>query len=313
MDVFERDRWFTSFTESAVDYDNIISQSEDWIWSLGERSKSKCDIAVIVPVYDRAKYQTTLMNHLRQAIAEYDGKESIQVIFIENSEVQKHKDGFGFENPDNKLFSYLWIKKDSEEYFNKSLCHNLGAILFRTASYFLFHDIDTIMPKDFFIKLMANIKETGRIAVQGFRDKRLKYCNEQLTRKFLDGQITYNDDFREYQDDLSTGAEGAPGGSIFINKHIFFKAGGFCPEFFSGYSVEDQFFWNCVELYGTIGSSNNPPIELLHLFHEPSYNKTTKDCDWSFFHTFMGAIREEQFHMTQLRSEHLMKFIPNEA
>ena len=81
-------------------------------------------------------------------------------------------------------------------------------------------------------------------------------------------------------DSLNIGTEGvsqpdlfgAPGGSIMVESDIFFEIGGYDPELFSGYSTEDAFFWSKLSTLCDIHSSDNPNIDIFHMYHTPNYN-----------------------------------------
>ena len=255
------------------------------------------DVSIIVPVYERVEFHKILVKHFKDAIS-ISGKQ-ISLTFVEHSEVPDHM------SLCDDWMNYIFIpKEDEDEPFNKCLAHNIGALYSNKAKYYLFHDIDTIMHKDFFIKLFRNIRSND--ALQSFTKQRLQYCNEEITKKLLSGQERLKNIMSDHAD-VSVGVEGAVGGSIFITSEMFFNTGGYSPEFFSEYSVEDQSFWDSISALGEIDSCNRPPIEMYHLYHE-NHHRVTKQKDWDAFNSFRALNFENRMCFIKERSEHLKQF-----
>jgi predicted glycosyltransferase involved in capsule biosynthesis len=178
-------------------------------------------------------------------------------------------------NPEHSQFckknkiNYIWIK--SEEPFNKCLAMNVAALYSSTAKYLLFHDIDCLMQKDFFINLMLNINSKNCKAIQCFHGRRVLYLDQEVTENVLSKKTCV--------DELAFGNKcisppqvfGAPGGSICIETNLFFEVGGYDPELFNSNAPEDVFFWNKVGELDEMQTCDSPNIDLFHLNHPVTY------------------------------------------
>jgi predicted glycosyltransferase involved in capsule biosynthesis len=253
------------------------------------------DVSVIVPVHFRQEFNHVLSDHWERAIE--NTSLSVSLTFVEHSEYYVHKD-----------LCYPWVNyihiPIGKSRFNKCLCHNIGALYANKASWFLFHDVDTMPPKDFFEKLAKNIYELD--AVQNFTKRRLIHCNEHLTEQ-IKRRDCYIDDLRDGSMNTITAKSGAAGGSITCSRELFLKIGGY-HETFSEYSIEDQFFLDCLMLAGEVGFCDNPPIEMFHLHHQPSFDRITKDEDFHFFNAFHAMPIQDKKHFLKIKSDHLKKY-----
>lgn len=221
----------------------------------------KFDISIIIPVRGRIDFVDVSLSHLKSAIEKTNLK--INITIVEHSTNREYYEickGYGI--------GYYWINS-LENKFNKCLCHNIGALLNKNSKYFLFHDLDCLVYDNFFLNLMENKESKKSECLQTFFNRRVLYLNEQQTRNILNNEISINDINLE---EVKEGDYGAPGGSIFVNKDLFFNVGGYDPELFYGWSPEDIFFWNKVETLEKINSVDNPKNELLHLHHEIQSN-----------------------------------------
>jgi len=221
----------------------------------------KFDISVIIPVRGRIDFVDISLSHLKSAIEKTNLK--INITIVEHSTNREY-----YEICKSYGIGYYWINS-LENKFNKCLSHNIGALLNKNSKYFLFHDLDCLVYDNFFLNLMENKESKKSECLQTFFNRRVLYLNEQQTRNILNKEININDINLE---EVKEGDYGAPGGSIFVNKELFFNVGGYDPELFYGWSPEDIFFWNKVETLEKIHSVDNPKNELLHLHHEIQSN-----------------------------------------
>jgi hypothetical protein len=230
---------------------------------LKKKQPKKNFISVIIPVMGRTNFLKPLIKTIKKGIKNTDKK--INITIVEHSAEPLFKNGCEELNID-----YFWIGKNIDEPFNKSLCHNIGAMLNRNSDNYLFHDLDCLVFDDFFINIIKEL-ESGSTALQTFRDRRLYYLPDELTEKIVKNEIDISDiDITD--ETIVLGDTGAPGGSICLNKNLFIEIGGYDPELFHGYSPEDMFFWKKMETFTNIISVNN---EILHMSHE-RLNNTNK-------------------------------------
>jgi|694.fasta_scaffold00068_37 predicted glycosyltransferase involved in capsule biosynthesis len=221
----------------------------------------KFDISIIIPVRGRIDFVDVSLSHLKSAIEKTNLK--INITIVEHSTNREY-----YEICKSYGIGYYWINS-LENKFNKCLCHNIGALLNKNSNYFLFHDLDCLVYDNFFLNLIDNKESKKSECLQTFYNRRVLYLSEQQTRNLLNNEISINDINLE---ELRVGNYGAPGGSIFVNKNLFFNVGGYDPELFYGWSPEDIFFWNKIETLEKIHSVDNPKNELLHLHHEIQSN-----------------------------------------
>lgn len=223
-----------------------------------KKPNKKYWLTIIIPVRGRVEFLTPLIVSLKKSICNYNRK--VNIIVVEESKTSQHKEICKINNVD-----YFFIESDNF-YFNKSLCNNSGALLYKNSEYFLFHDLDCLVKDDFIKNIFENIEKKGVNCIQTFNRRRVLYYNEEQTEKIINGEIQIN----EIDDsDLKVGDCCAPGGSILIKNSLFFEVGGYDPELFYGWSPEDLFFWDKIESMGSIGITDNPKNEIYHMYHKP--------------------------------------------
>lgn len=291
------------FNKEKIDYEAVYV-------SCGSYRFIECpaDISIIIPCSGRLEFTQVAICHILQAAQNV--RQKISLTFVEHSVEQERQ----LICEDNKI-NYIHIPRKENERFNKCLCHNIGALYSNPSKFLMFHDIDTLMQEDFFIRLLENINRSGEvirksdhIALQCFTEKRLLNCEKDLTAEIIAGKVSVND-LTKLSREVYGSASGALGGSILVDRELFFKAGGFAPEFFSEYSVEDAHFWGSLLLFTQVHSCDNPPIEMFHLYHPPAFNRTTKAQDWDIHYAFLDLEVEDKMELVKLRSEHLKQFI----
>lgn len=282
---------------SFIDYKKVINECKIFI-----PNEEKTDINFIVPVRGRKEFSKPLYNSFLNA--KNKTKLKISFTIIELSPVNEHEE-FCLNNNIN----YIYYKTKDGEPFNKCLGLNLGAILSNKTKAFLFHDIDCLIQSDFFNNLNENIIKKNAKAIQCFHSRRVLYLNQHLTNQAVNGNLEV--------DSLNLNTEGvtlpqnlgAPGGSIYIEKNLFLKIGGYDPEFFYGYAPEDIFFWNKVELVDIMHTSNDPEIEIFHMYHTPTFNTNPNLNSMLKFHTRFNQLPEkDKFKLIELKHNPIKEF-----
>ena len=253
-------------TKNVINYDKIISECEIYI-----SNDEKTDINFIVPVRHRFSFSKPLYDSFKNARDNVDLKISFTI--VELSAKSEHKN-FCVNNGIN----YIWYKTKEDEPFNKCLGLNLGVFLSNKSNSFLFHDIDCLIQSDFFVKLKENINKKNAKAIQTFHGRRVLYLNQKLTNLILNGALDVDTLHFGYDGVTPPFNVGAPGGSIYIEKDLFFQIGGYDPEFFYGYAPEDIFFWKKVELFEVMHISDDPKIDIFHMNHKLT-SGTNPDID----------------------------------
>ncbi len=243
------------FRSKQTDYDIVKSACE---FSLP--NTDRVDVSVIVPVMNRESFHHPLVEHLKKAMNNFPEK-TYCITFVEHSDIPKHRSLSQISNS-----NYIWIRKDVYEPFNKCLAMNVGSLWSTESEYYLFHDIDLLMDKNYFKDIFQNLKRVNPYcALQTFAHRRILVMSKALSKQVLDHQITL--------EELHPGVNpphsnpGAPGGSIFIHNDSFKNVGGYDPEFFHSYSPEDAFFFHKLQLMVGVEGCNDPIIEAYHMWH----------------------------------------------
>jgi cellulose synthase/poly-beta-1,6-N-acetylglucosamine synthase-like glycosyltransferase len=231
-----------------------------------KKTYKKNNVSIIIPVRGRVEFLPFLNESLKKSI-EKSGKK-INITVIEHSEKSTYKDICKKNN-----INYYFIESNGE-YFNKSLCNNIGALLNKNSDFFLFHDLDCLVKEDFLINIFENINIKSSKSLQTFDKRRVLYLNELQTKEILEGQKVIGD-FEN--NDFEEGLCCAPGGSILVEKDIFFSVGGYDPELFYGWSPEDLFFWDKISKFSKIDICDNPKNEIYHMFHEPQNKNMSEE------------------------------------
>ena len=272
-------------------------------------------ISVIIPVRGRERYHKPVIKYFTDA--KYHSYQDPDNLFGENYSIKFTIVEHSFQATheaiarENDRIKYVWIPAGGKP-FNKCLCHNIGAIVNSEADFYLFHDIDTIVPQDFFIKLWENWKRAryrGAGALQSFTKRRLLHCNKSLSEFILDDIATVSS-FSLANKDLSAAKHGAQGGSIFIPQEYFIAVGGYDDCFFSEYSVEDAAFYDKVQLITNMDFCDDPAIELLHLEHPA--NRVTKPVDVHYWEKIKALSIEDKKQLIAIQRDHLANYFPKQ-
>lgn len=260
------------------------------------------DFSVIIPVRNREDFAEPLYKSFQTAIKKSGLK--VDFTFVEHSENPQHS-----KFCKNNRINYFWIKSTPGELFNKCLAHNIGAMFSSKSKYLLFHDIDCLVQSDFFIRLLENIKNQNARAIQNFTERRVLYINQELTNKVIAGEFDVDDLSIELDEVSPPNIFGAPGGSITIERELFFQVGGYDPELFLANSPEDIFFWDKVETVEKMYISNNPDIEIYHMNHRPTYMDNPLINEMKNIHfTFKNLSQEEKEEVVKLKAELIKDF-----
>lgn len=260
------------------------------------------DFSVIIPVRNREEFAEPLYKSFKAAVDNSGLK--VDFTFVEHSENPKHS-----KFCKNNRINYFWIKSNPGELFNKCLAHNIGAMFSSKSKYLLFHDIDCLVQSDFLIQLFENIKNQNARAIQSFTGRRVLYINPQLTGKVIAGDFEVDDLSIELDEVAPPHIIGAPGGSITIDRDLFFEVGGYDPELFQANSPEDVFFWDKVDVVDKMYISDNPDIEIYHMYHRPTYMDNPLINEMKSVHfTFKNMSDEEKEDIVRLKADLIKDF-----
>ncbi len=226
------------------------------------------DINFLIPARGRLEFASTMYDSFKAACVNSNLK--ITYTVIEHSDIPLH-----IKFCKNENINYIWINS-SEGLFNKCLCYNMGVFYSQKAKSYIFHDIDCLIQTDFFKKLFENVKNKNATAIQCFTGRRVLYLNTEMTKRvvkkeFLIDNLNIKLPEVDYPRMGGKIMIGAPGGSIYVERDLFFEVGGYDAEMFLANSPEDIFFWTKIDTINKMHISDNPPIEIYHMYHEPTW------------------------------------------
>lgn len=261
----------------------------------------KYDFNFIIPVRGREQFAKPMLNSFKRAVDNTDLK--ITYTIVEHNQIPEHQ-----EFCNNQNINYLFVQDIEGGMFNKCLAFNYAACFGHKSSYLILHDIDCLIQSDFFNKLQDNIKNKNAKAIQCFQKRRVLYLNEYITQKIISG-ITSEDELNESMPEIIPGTPGAPGGSICIERELFFKVGGYDPLLFAGWSPEDRFFWDKIETLETVYLCNDPAIELFHM-HHPTHNGTNPYVYDMLSHhnSFLKSTEQEKQNFIEACAQNIKKY-----
>jgi hypothetical protein len=186
--------------------------------------------------------------------------------------------------------------------FNKALAYDKAFIFGSPAQWYLFHDNDVLVPNDFWSRLDANIARTGAQFLQPYTHRCL-ICLKPGPSEHMRGDLSLMDAplVKDLYYDLTPGA---PGGSLYITRQRYIEVGGHDPNISWGYGPEDCLFWDKLQTFEPIAYADDPPIELVHLWHTSAApnNPFLHQMNWFVKVYFSGkTIEEKRAYMASKR------------
>lgn len=229
------------------------------------------DINVIVGFRGRKEFLSPLLNSFKNAFAYYnnfvsENKKSFCFTFVEHSK----KSEFDYLKKES---NYLWTPGNVSEQYSRSFAYNFGVKYSNKAKYLLLHDLDILVKENFFVELFQNLGTSK--CLQTYGKRRVLYLSQELTQNVINKKMDFNT-LNEHSENVSLPmyagkpALGSKGGSILIERELYYDVGGFDAETMYGYSPEDQLFWDKVTTNTEIAFADNPPIDMFHMWHPPT-------------------------------------------
>jgi predicted glycosyltransferase involved in capsule biosynthesis len=286
------------------DYKNIAENNTVIIQSPEEAY----DINFLIPVRGRREFAEPMYKSFLKA--KENSSLSIVYTVIEHSSVPDHAKFC----KKNKL-NYIWIKSAEGELFNKCLCYNMGALYSNVSKYIIFHDLDCLIQSDFFVKIALNISNQKCKAIQCFKDRRVLYCDENLTKEIIEEKVSVDDlnlDFPGIDLPRLGGVVmlGAPGGSILVERGLFFEVGGYDDHLFLANSPEDAYFWEKIDSVDKMYIAESPNVDIFHMFHPPTYYSNPHLMQMKkTFEDFKSLAKEQKMEIIKEKSQYFKKFM----
>lgn len=224
-----------------------------------------------------------------------------QICIVENSpyfELEKIANDFNCE--------YLWFYMDFQNpelplgQFNKALCYDKSFLFTSPAEWYLFHDNDILVPRDFWSRIDANVRRAQTKFLQPYTHRCLLNTLPEVAEGLRTNPALADTNLHE--DMRYPLMPGAPGGSLYLHRERYLEVGGHDPNFFWGYGPEDRFFFEKLKLLEPISYADDPPIEMIHLWHPSAENNNPfrHQMDWFSFAFFEGkSLDEKRMYMKE--------------
>ncbi len=182
------------------------------------------DLNIIIPVRNRDENLKCIVKSLLRN----SHKKKIAITIVEYDKISKYSD--------IEHVNYIFIP-ENKLYFPKSLCQNIGAMMIKS-KYLLFHDADCVVT-DTFLSTIEKCIDLEIPAVQPYNKKRILNLDLE-TSKIIRMDINL---LNSSLSGIITPGIGSTGGSLLVSRNLFYNVGGYDPELFWDYSIEDTFFW----------------------------------------------------------------------
>jgi hypothetical protein len=260
---------------------------------------------IIIPSLKRKENLVPVLQRFQMINVPKEGYRP-QILLVEHSpipELQQIAEDFNCE--------YIWFFLDPRiphlplGQFNKALAYDKAFLKGMPAQWYLFHDNDVLVPNQFWDLLDANVERAKTQFLQPYTHRSLLNLKQVVAQMFREN-LTLADkplDNSMYAPIVP----GAPGGSLYLSRDRYLEAGGHDPQLCWGYGPEDALFYQKVELLEPIAFADNPPIEMIHLWHEPAagHNPFRAEMDYFVKVLFKGKTREEKLDYMRYKQEML--------
>lgn len=223
---------------------------------------------IIIPCFKRKENLIPVLKRFAMIDLPKEGYRP-SILLVEHSpfpELQQIAEDFECE--------YIWFTLDPRDpfsplaQFNKALCYDKAFLYGTPSEWYLFHDNDVLVPKTFWNLLDENVERAKTKFLQPYTHRSLLNLKQAVAEMFRE-DLTLAD--KPLDESMYTPiAAGAPGGSLYLSRDRYLEAGGHDPQFCWGYGPEDALFYQKLELLETIAFADEPPIEMIHLWHPPA-------------------------------------------
>lgn len=229
-----------------------------------------------------------------------------QILLVEHSpypELEKIAEEFDCE--------YIWLFLDPRTpelpigQFNKALCYDKAFLFGTPAEWYLFHDNDILVPKQFWNMLDANVERAKTQFIQPYTHRCLLNLKPAVADMFRENIGLADEPLDTTMYSSLEKAAGAPGGSLYLTRQRYLEAGGHDPQLCWGYGPEDALFYQKLELLETIAFADNPPIEMIHLWHPSAQiqNPFRVEMDVLVKGMFRDKTEDEKRHYMKYKEE----------
>jgi hypothetical protein len=265
---------------------------------------------IIIPCFRRRENLIAVLKRFQMIAPPREGYRP-QILLVEHSHLQEIEyiaNDFNCE--------YVWF--DQKEgpnddsplgQFNKALCYDKAFLFSSPAEWYLFHDNDVLVPNDFWTRLDANIQRTGTKFLQ-------PYTHRSLLNLYPHVADLIREDPALVDQGVHAGMyapinAGAPGGSLYIHRDRYIDVGGHDPNLCWGYGPEDRLFYNKLQLFEPISFADDPPIEMIHLWHSSAAvnNHFLDVMNWFVFNYYEQLPLEEKMAIMSTKKKMLLDIL----
>ena len=289
---------FEALEQNKFSYGNIRKSSH-----VSLLDEEEFDMNVIVGFRGRQEFLIPLIESFERAFEYHKnkyGSKTFCFTFVEHDERANGK-----ELLEGKV-NYLWTPGNVVDKYSRSFAYNFGVKYSNKAKHYLLHDLDILVKENFFEELFSNLKDSR--CMQTYGKRRVLYLSQELTPKVIAKEVDFNS-FDESTPDVSLPmfagrpALGSKGGSIVVERELYYEVGGFDPELFWGYAAEDQMFWNkTITKLGEIDYADNPPIDIFHMWHPPTFNTNPLVYEMeNYMHQYNGMKKKDRFRYLEIQ------------
>jgi hypothetical protein len=280
----------------------------EWSWKRFVYTKTLPPRKIIMPVLGRKENVLAVLKRFKMIHLPSEGYRP-EICIVEHSptsEFQQIASDFSCE--------YIWMFLDPRDptlplgQFNKALCYDKAFLFGSPAHWYLFHDNDVLVPRDFWKRLDENIARTKSQFLQPYTHRCLLNTYPEIAEHIrLNLELA---DFPLMEDMYAPLSPGAPGGSLYLSRQRYIDVGGHDGNYCWGYGPEDQMFFDKVKLFEAIAYADEPPIEMIHLWHTTAQNDNPfrHEMDW-FVKVFFAQKPVEEKKAFMEEKKHLLESI----
>jgi len=229
---------------------------------------------IIIPCFKRRENLIAVLKRFQMIALPNEGYRP-QILLVEHSHLYEIED---IANEFN--CEYICFKQNEDDsplgQFNKALCYDKAFLFSSPAEWYLFHDNDILVPNDFWGRLDANVQRTGTKSLQAYMQRSLLKLYPHVADMMREDPAIL--DQGTHPGMYSQKNPVALGRSIYIHRDRYIDVGGHDPNVCWGYGPENRLFYNKLQVFEPISFADNPPIEMVHLWH-PSVSKSNPFLD----------------------------------
>jgi len=222
---------------------------------------------IVIPCFRRRENLIAVLKRFQMIALPSEGYRP-QILLVEHSHLQEIE---YIANDYN--CEYIWFNQregpmdDSPlGQFNKALCYDKSFLFSSPAEWYLFHDNDILVPNDFWERLDANLQRAGTKFLQPYTHSSLLKLYPHVADMIREDPALVDQGIHQgmYSPIKQPSAQVA---SLYIHRNIYIEVGGYDPNVCWGYGVENLLFYNKLQLFEPISFADDPPIEMVHLWH----------------------------------------------